>query len=99
MATFITLSKFSLRHPGEVKAMAIVDQELDARIRDECPGVKRVGSYVLLGEYDFLHIFEAPSATIMAKVALIIQALGMGSTQTLTAIPFEEFKLLVEEIK
>jgi uncharacterized protein with GYD domain len=98
MATFITLSKFSLNHPGEVKTMTMIDRELDQRLHKECPEVKRIASYVLLGEYDFLHVFEAPYAPIMAKVALIIQSLGMGSTQTLTAIPFEEFRQIVEEI-
>lgn len=99
MATFVTLSKFSLCNPGEIKSMAVVDVELDKRLREQCPEVRRVGSYVLLGEYDFLHIFEAPDAPSMTKVAFIIQSLGMGSTETLTAIPFEEFKNLVEDIK
>lgn len=98
MATFIMLSKFSLRNLGEIKSLAVIDEELDRRLRDECPSVNRVASYALLGEYDFLSIFEAPDATTAAKVALIIQSLGMGSTQTLTGIPFQEFRNLVEEI-
>ena len=98
MAIFVMLSKFSLRTPGEIKSFAAMDIELDERIREECPGVKRIASFVLLGEYDFLNIFEAPDAKTAAKVALIVQSLGMGSTQTLTAIPFQEFRDLVEEI-
>jgi len=98
MATFIMLSKFSLRNVGEIKSLADIDEALDRRIREECPRVKRLASYALLGEYDFLNIFDAPDATAAAKVALIIQSLGMGSTQTLTGIPFQEFRNLVEEI-
>lgn len=98
MATFIMLSKFSLRNPGEIKSMATIDEELDKRIRNECPTVKRVASYALLGEYDFLNIFDAPDATTAAKIALIIQSLGMGATRTMTGIPFQEFRGLVEEI-
>lgn len=98
MATFVMLSKLSLHHPGEVKSLAQLDQDLEKRLQDEFPQIKRVASYVLLGEYDFLHIFEAPDAASVAKVALVIHALGMGSTQTLTAIPFEEFRFLMEDL-
>ncbi len=98
MAVFIMLSKFSLCAPGEIKSLSVIDQELDQRLIKECPGVKRIASYALLGEYDFLNIFDAPDAGAATKVALIIQSLGMGTTQTLTGIPFKEFCDLVEEI-
>ena len=98
MAIFIMLSKFSLRSPGEIKSLSVIDQELDQRLFKECPRVKRIASYALLGEFDFLNIFDAPDASTATKVALIIQSLGMGKTQTLTGIPFKEFRDLVEEI-
>lgn len=98
MAIFVMLSKLSSHAPGEIKTMATLDDELCQRLRTDCPTVKRIASYVLLGEYDFMHILEAPDPTTAAKVALIIHSLGMGSTQTLTAIPFEEFRYLVEEL-
>ncbi len=98
MATFVMLSKLSLHYPGEIKSLAELDTELAKRLEKECPEVKRLASYVLLGEYDFLHIFEAPDATTAARIALIIHSLGMGATQTLTAIPFDEFRYLMEEV-
>ena len=48
--------------------------------------------------YDFMHIFEAPDAVTAAKVALLANEFGAGSTQTLTAIPFAEFGKLLKEI-
>ncbi len=97
MPTFIMLSKLSLHYPGEIKSLAVLDEELDQRLKTEFPSVNRLASYVLLGEYDFLHIFEAPHATAAAQVALLIHSLGMGSTQTLTAIPLAEFRDIMEE--
>ncbi|MGC9356317.1 MAG: GYD domain-containing protein [Anaerolineae bacterium] len=97
MATFVLLSKLSLHHPGEVKSLAELDETLNRRLQADHPDVRRVASYVLLGEYDFLHVFEAPDATAAARVALLLHALGMGSTQTLTAIPFQEFRDVTEE--
>jgi uncharacterized protein with GYD domain len=96
--TFILLTKVSLHSPGEVKTMGQMDREFERKLATECPTVHRVASYALLGEYDFLHIFEAPDARTAAKVALLAQTFGAGSTQTLTAIPFEEFRAIVDEV-
>jgi len=97
MATFVMLCKLSLHFPGEVKSLAQLDEDLGKRLATEYPQAKRVASYVLLGEYDFLHIFDAPDATQAAKIALLIHSLGMGATETLTAIPFQEFHNVLEE--
>lgn len=99
MTTFVLLSKISLRSPGEVRALSVMDQEFDRRLKEECPEVRRIASYALLGEYDFLHIFEAPDAKSAAQVALLANVFGHCTTQTLTAIPFEEFRELLEKIK
>lgn len=98
MATFILLSKVSLRSPGEIRALSVMDREFEQRLREECPEVRRIASYALLGEYDFLHIFEAPDAKSAAKVALLANIFGHSTTQTLTAIPFEEFREIVEKM-
>ncbi len=98
MTTFVLLSKVSLRSPGEVKTMGETDREFERRLAEECPQVRRIASYALLGSYDFLHIFEAPDARTATKVALLAQTFGAGSTQTLTAIPFDEFREIAEEI-
>ena len=97
MATFVMLCKLSLHFPGEVKSLAQLDEDLGKRLAADFPQVKRIASYVLLGEYDFLHVFDAPDATQAARIALLIHSLGMGATETLTAIPFEEFRNVLEE--
>lgn len=96
MATFVLLSKISVRSPGEVKALSVMDEEFERRLREECPEVRRIASYALLGEYDFLHIFEAPDAKSATKVALLANVFGHCTTQTLTAIPFEEFREILK---
>lgn len=98
MTTFILLSKVSLRSPGDVRAMPQMDAEFERKLQEECPGVKRIASYALLGEYDFLHIFEAPDAKTAAKVALLANIFGAAATQTLTAISFEEFAEIAGEM-
>jgi uncharacterized protein with GYD domain len=98
MATFVLLSKVSSEGAKQVKALAGMDEEFDRQLQRHCPEVRRVASYALLGAYDFLHIFEAPDAKVATKVAVLANSFGVAMTQPLTAIPFREFKEILEEM-
>ncbi len=99
MTTFVLLTRVSAERVKEVRDLPEMDKAFGVKLQEECPEVRRVASYALLGAYDFLHIFEAPDAIAAAKVALLANEFGPGSTQTLTAIPFDDFARLVEEIR
>ena len=98
MTTFVLLTKVSTERLREVKSLATMDEAFDRELRAQCPQVKRIASYALLGAYDLMHIFEAPDAITAAKVALLANQFGPGSTQTLTAIPFSEFAQLISDL-
>jgi uncharacterized protein with GYD domain len=57
----------------------------------ESMGVKILTQYALLGQWDFINVIEAPDQATMAKVATMLAARGTLKTQTLSAIPVEEF--------
>lgn len=97
MATFILLSKVSPRGITQMRNLVDMDKEFEERLRECCPEAKRIASYALLGPYDFLHIFEAPDEKVAARVALLANSFGVESTQTLTAISFDEFSALLKE--
>ncbi len=98
MTTFVLLSKVTAENVKRVKNLSAMDKAFDRKLKEQCPEVKRVASYALLGSYDFMHIFEAPDAVNAAKVALLANEFGAGSTQTLTAIPFGEFTNMLKEL-
>lgn len=64
--------------------------EFQRPLTERRPAVNSLISYALLGSYDFLHIFEAPDLKTAARAALLAQAFGAGTTETLTAISFDE---------
>ena len=96
MTTFVILSKVSAASAGEMTDLVEMDELLNQELTESLPEVRRIASYALLGAYDFMHIFEAPNAA--AKVALLANRFGVSSTQTLTAIPFSEFKELAQDV-
>jgi uncharacterized protein with GYD domain len=98
MTTFVLLSKVSPAAASQVTDLAEMDQVFARELAESLPQVRRIASYALLGAYDFMHIFEAPDATTAAKVALLANRFGVSSTQTLTAIPFSEFRELAHDL-
>ena len=68
------------------------------QVREKCPDVKFIAHYAILGQYDFLDIYEAPDNETAAKVSMISQANGALNAQSLTAIPYKQFLDLTKEI-
>lgn len=98
MPALVLLSKVCSEGATQVKSRVETDKEFKAQPKRQCPRVKRIASYALLGPYDFLHIFQTTDFREAAKVASSATSLGAASTQTLTAIPFSEFQEIVEEL-
>ena len=57
----------------------------------ETMGVKILGQYAVLGQYDFINILEAPSNEAIAKVAIQLGSRGTLQTITLAAMTLDDF--------
>ena len=57
----------------------------------EAMGVKVLGQYALLGQYDFINILEAPNNEVISRVAIELGARGTLQTTTLAAISLDDF--------
>lgn len=68
------------------------------QVRKKCPEVKFVAHYALLGQYDFLDIYEALDEETAMKVSIISRANGAFQAQSLPAIPYKRFLELTKEI-
>jgi uncharacterized protein with GYD domain len=65
------LSPEALTRPQSV---AELNTQVEDRIKKECPTVKWLANYAVLGPCDYLDIFEAPDADTATKVALIVRS-------------------------
>ncbi|MHA2223998.1 MAG: GYD domain-containing protein [Candidatus Hodarchaeales archaeon] len=54
--------------------------------------------YLTMGRYDFVSVVEAPSNEAVMKVILTIASAGAIKTETLVALPTEEYKELLKEL-
>jgi uncharacterized protein with GYD domain len=57
----------------------------------EAMGVKILAQYVLLGQYDFINILEAPNNETIAKVATELGSRGTLQTNTFAALTLDDF--------
>ncbi len=82
----------------KMKSRAEIGNVWLQQVREKCPDVKFVAHYALLGQYDFMDIYEAPDPETAAKVSMISQANGALQAESLSAIPYKRFLELVNEI-
>jgi uncharacterized protein with GYD domain len=54
-------------------------------------GVKVKEQWATLGQYDFISVVEAPDEQAMARLSVELGSRGTTHSQTLTAIPAEDF--------
>ena len=95
MATYVMLTRLTpdaVKSPGDLKHL---EKKVAERVRADCPQVKWIGNYAILGPYDYLDLFEAPDEETAAKVVMIIRSFGHAQTETWTALPWERFERLI----
>jgi uncharacterized protein with GYD domain len=76
-----------------------IGQRWHDQVKKNCPSVKFLAHYALLGQYDSLDIFEAKDEEEAAKVSLISMANGATHAESWTAIPYKRFIEIVKELK
>lgn len=99
MPTYVMLTRLSPEALTRPEAVNELNQKVDDRIKRECPGVKWVANYAVLGPCDYLDIFEAPDAEAATKVALLVRSFGHATTETWVATQWERFKDMAKHLK
>jgi uncharacterized protein with GYD domain len=90
------LSPEALKKPESVGEL---NKRAEERIKKDCPGVKWIANYAVLGPCDYVDIFEAPDTDTATKVALLIRSFGHGTTDTWMATQWDRFLSLATTLK
>ena len=85
--------------PSCKSANDYIEQKLDESIKKlEAMGGKLIAVYVVMGEYDYVGIAEAPSDEVAMAFMLAMGAAGNIRTTTLKAFTPEEFGKIVKKL-
>jgi uncharacterized protein with GYD domain len=90
------LSPEALARPESVIEL---NRQVEDRMKRECPGVRWLANYAVLGPCDYLDIFEAPDVDTATKVALLVRSFGHATTETWVVTPWERFMNLATGLK
>lgn len=98
MQTYVLFTKLSPEVSQKLKERAKIGRAWLDQVKEKCPEVNFIAHYALLGEYDFMDIYEAPDEETAAKVSMISLANGALHAQSMVAIPYKRFLELTQEI-
>jgi uncharacterized protein with GYD domain len=96
MPSYIVLMKLTEQGAKDIKE---APARVEAGIKGwEAMGGKMTGFFVVMGEYDYVAIGEAPNDETAATFALALGSLGNVKTTTLRAFTKDEFAALVKKL-
>lgn len=99
MATYAMLTRLSPEALKRPESVAQLNKAAEDRIKQECPQVKWIANFAVLGPCDYLDIFEAPDPETATKVALLVRSFGHATTETWIATPWDRFEELAKGLK
>ena len=89
MATYVMLTSLTDEGRKTVKGSPERIREVNKEV--EKMGVRIVAQYVLLGQYDFVNILEAPDNETVSRVAVELGSRGTLQTITMAAMTLDDF--------
>lgn len=90
MPTYISLVNLTEQGIREAKNAPERLQNFEAAVNEV--GGKLIGFYLVMGQYDYIIVTEAPDDQTAARLILGTIAQGSVRTQTMRAFPREEFE-------
>jgi uncharacterized protein with GYD domain len=98
MQTFIMLTRLSpeaVRHP---KAYETLERAAMSAIQEQCPQVRWLHSWAVLGPHDYLDVFAAPDIETAARVAALVRLAGHAQTEVWGAVEWPAFRDMVRAL-
>ena len=99
MQTYILLTKLTPKASEQLKERDRTSHEWYKKVKEACPDVKFKAHYALLGQYDFLDIYEARDAETATKISMISKIDGALYAETLIAIEHKKYIELVNNLE
>ena len=96
MAGYVSLLKFTEKGMASVKTMP--DQIANTKQQLQKIGVRLIGIWMTMGEYDGVAIFDAPDDLTMASALLSSEMQGMNATHTMRALSEDEIAKVVKQL-
>jgi uncharacterized protein with GYD domain len=92
MMRFAMLTRLSADGPRTAADLRRLERDVVRHVERDCPTVRWVDDYVVLGSQTYLDIFEAPDIETALKVGLTVNTYGHATTDIWPLIGWDQFK-------
>jgi uncharacterized protein with GYD domain len=105
MKTFILMTKMAAQDANimevatKLKKRARRECDWLTAVKDQCPDVKWLAHFALLGHWDFMDIYEAPDDETAAVVSMLSRASGAHQVESWVAIPNSRLMEIAESLE
>lgn len=96
MPGYIVLGHYTQKGMDQLKEIPELIKKHKAE--REKMGVRMVGTWLTMGEYDFVSVYDAPDDHTMATSLLMTGMAGLVKTQTMRALSEDEFAQIVSQL-
>jgi len=98
MQAFAMLTRLTAAAAPPPHVLEELEHKVMEHARRTCPAVVWVGSYAILGPYDYLDIFRAPDIDTASRVSVLIRTYGHAHTEIWPLTEWGHFKTLVRDL-
>ena len=99
MPRFVLMTRLAPESVKDAEVRRAMGRAWLKKVKSVCPEVEWLAHYAILGPYDFMDIYDAPSVETAHKVSLISRAEGAVSAESWQALPYDTFLKLLEEVE
>jgi uncharacterized protein with GYD domain len=92
MGTYVVLTRVSPDALKSPDSLLELEQQVKTQVERECPEVKWITNYAVMGPYDYLDLFEAPDNETAMRVSTIIRSVGHSATELWPATEWSSFR-------
>jgi uncharacterized protein with GYD domain len=92
MSTYIMLTKLGSGIARTGPMLEELERSAVEKIREQCPNVRWLHSFAVLGRPDYVDIFTAPDVETAMKVSALVRTFGAADTEIWPALEWEQFK-------
>lgn len=98
MPTFILMTKLSPTSMTDSKTRESLGRDWLETVKQKCPEVKWLDHFALLGQYDFMDIYEAPNEEVAVRVSMITMSKGAVKAESMLAIPYKRYLEIIKNV-
>lgn len=98
MPTYTSLVSVDDRDFQNVQELATIWGEIETQVEQNQLDVELIDTYAVLGDYDFIAIFEAADRDSAFQLALTLEGSGLDM-QTMEVVDTDHFAELVEDVQ